>query len=185
MIAHNFQIQNEPELIASVNLGSKDAFVEIYRTHFSGLCDFTFYITRDAEVAKELVQDMFLAIWEQRQNWSPHGSIRSYLYKAVKNRSLDHLNHQKVVRKYEKNNQHIEEDIRQQDDQVTQKELAAAIDREIERLPEKCRMIFVMSRQQGLTYNEIAEVQGVSIKTVETQIGRALKKLRTSLRHFL
>jgi RNA polymerase sigma-70 factor, ECF subfamily len=185
MIARNLHLQNDPELIADVNVGNKEAFAAIYRAHFSGLCDFTYYITQDAEVAKELVQDTFMAIWEQRRTWSPHSTIRSYLYKAVKNRSLDFLKHQKVVRKYEQNNQNSESDDRNQDDQISQRELATAIDKEIERLPEKCRIIFIMSRQQGLTYNEIAEVQGVSIKTVETQIGRALKKLRTSLRHFI
>ena len=171
--------------MTAVNGGNKEAFAQIYKMYFSGLCDFTFYMTQDADIAKELVQDTFLAIWEQRQNWSPLGSIRSYLYKAVKNRSLDFLKHQKVVRKYEKNNPHTEEGDRQQDDQLAQQELASAIDKEIDRLPEKCRMIFIMSRQQGLTYSEIAEVQGISIKTVETQIGRALKKLREALRDFL
>lgn len=185
MSTNKSDLQYENNLVSAVKGGDKDVFAGIYRLYFLDLCEFAFYMTNDSEVAKELVQDTFLAIWEQRENWTPLGTIKSYLFKAVRNRSLDFLKHQKVVRKYEKNNPSAEEAESHQDDQLAQQELVTAIDKEIDKLPEKCRIIFLMSRQQGLTYNEIAEIQGVSIKTVETQIGRALKKLRISLKDFL
>lgn len=173
-------------LITAVQSGDKDSFASIYRLFFGSLCDFTFYLTKDEEIAKELVQDTFLSIWEQRKEWAPQGTIRSYLFKAAKNRSLDYLKHQKVVRKWEKTSHDQANPYSQNDnDQLSQAELIKAIDKQVDKLPQKCKIIFIMSRQQGLTYREIAEIQGVSIKTVETQIGRALKKLRESLQDYL
>jgi len=173
-------------LITAVQSGDKDSFASIYRLFFASLCDFTYYLTKDEEVAKELVQDTFLSIWEQRKDWSPQGTIRSYLFRAAKNRSLDYLKHQKIVRKWEKTTQEQAIPYSQnEDDHLSQAELITAIDNQIDRLPQKCKIIFIMSRQQGLTYREIAEIQGVSIKTVETQVGRALKKLRESLHNYL
>ncbi|MCH8494692.1 MAG: RNA polymerase sigma-70 factor [Balneolales bacterium] len=177
--------QNEPDVVARIQRGDKEAFAMIYRLYFTSLCEFSFYMTKDAEVAKELVQDAFLAIWEQRSDWSPQSTVRSYLFKAVKNRSLDFLKHQKVVRKWEDNSKSSQVDVTEDEDRLTRQQLANAINKEIERLPPKSRIIFLMSRQQGFTYNEIAEIQGISVKTVETQIGRALKKLRTTLKDFL
>lgn len=185
MTSKDSQQENEAALIIAVQQGNKNTFAAIYRTYFTNLCEFTYYITKDEEVAKELVQDTFLAVWDQRRTWSPYGTIRSYLYKAVKNRSLDFLKHQKVVRKWEKVSQFTEAKSAEDEDLLSQQQLANAIDNEVERLPQKCKMIFIMSRQQGLTYGEIAEIQQISIKTVETQIGRALKKLRSSLKDFL
>jgi RNA polymerase sigma-70 factor (family 1) len=177
---------DEMNVIASVQRGEKDVFAAVYRMHFSSLCEFAFYLTKDEEVAKELVQDTFLTIWEQRSSWFPQGTIRSYLFKAVKNRSLDHLKHQKVVHNWENIARSENTDSQQpQHDPISQQELIQAIDMEVEKLPLKCKLIFIMNRQQGLTYNEIAQIQGISKKTVETQIGRALKKLRESLRDFL
>ncbi|TVQ73408.1 MAG: RNA polymerase sigma-70 factor [Balneolaceae bacterium] len=175
----------EAGLVDAVKHGDKDAFARLYRRYFSELCDISFYVTRDKEVAKELVQDTFLVIWEKRKDWQPKGSIRSYLFRAVKNRSLDYLKHVRVERGWKKMHQR---DITESDageEAMSQKELAAAIDRSVDELPEKCRIIFIMNRNQGFTYGEIAEIQGISQKTVETQIGRALKKLRESLSRHL
>ncbi|MCC5927352.1 MAG: RNA polymerase sigma-70 factor [Bacteroidetes bacterium] len=185
MASKGTEKQDESSLVLAVNNGDKEAFAQIYRVNFLSLCEFAYYMTHDAEVAKELVQDMFLAIWEQRESWSPSGSIRSYLYRATKNRSLDYLKHQKVVRKWENRSILNQIDTSEDEDLLSSQQLASAINKEVNQLPPKCRIIFLMSRQQGLTYKEIAEIQGVSVKTVETQIGRALKKLRTSLKDYL
>ncbi len=176
---------DETSLVDAVKHGDKDAFGRLYRRYFSELCDLSFYVTKDKEVAKEMVQDTFLAIWERREDWQPKGSIRSYLFRAVKNRSLDHLKHVKVERGWQKMQQVETNGSHSGEESISQKELAAAIDKSVDELPEKCRIIFIMNRNQGFTYGEIAEIQGISQKTVETQIGRALKKLRESLAKYL
>jgi len=180
-----FHDSEETSLVDAIKHGDKDAFARLYRRHFSELCDISFYLTRDKEVAKEMVQDTFLVIWEKREDWQPKGSIRSYLFRAVKNRSLDHLKHVKVERGWQKMQQVETNGSHSGEESISQKELAAAIDKSVDELPEKCRIIFIMNRNQGFTYGEIAEIQGISQKTVETQIGRALKKLRESLAKYL
>jgi RNA polymerase sigma-70 factor (family 1) len=175
----------DAKLVDAVRHGDKNAFAQLYRRYFSELCDISFYLTRDKEVAKELVQDTFLVIWEKREDWQPKSSIRSYLIRAVKNRSLDFLKHVRVERGWQKMHQMDTSGPDVGDEPITQEELAAAIDKAVDELPEKCRVIFVMNRNQGFTYGEIAEIQEISQKTVETQIGRALKKLRESLGRYL
>lgn len=185
MNEYKYNDKEDSDLIDAVQRGDKNAFARVYRLYFSELCDFTFYITRNKEVAKELVQDTFLIIWEQREHWQPKGSIRSYLFRAAKNRSLDYLKHVKVEREWQKTHQMDLRVVDADEEAVTQAELAAAIDKSVDELPEKCRIIFIMNRNQGFTYGEIAEIQGISQKTVETQIGRALKKLKESLVRYL
>ena len=185
MNEYKYNDKQDSNLIDSVQRGDKNAFARVYRLYFSELCDFTYYITRNKEVAKELVQDTFLVIWEQRVHWQPKGSIRAYLFKAAKNRALDHLKHVRVEREWQKTNQADQFNAEADEEGLTQAELAAAIDKSVDELPEKCRIIFIMNRNQGFTYGEIAEIQGISQKTVETQIGRALKKLKESLGRYL
>lgn len=176
---------NDSELVEAIQKGDKEVFAAFYRQYFIPLCQFAHYLTRDDLAAKELVQDAFLAVWEQRDTWQPAGTARSYMYRAVKNRSLDYIKHRKVVQNWEQVSRALPPEIQEDDDQLTASQLAAVIDKEVERLPEKQRMIFVMSRQQGLTYNEIADILGLSVKTIETQMGRALKKLRITLKDYL
>jgi RNA polymerase sigma-70 factor, ECF subfamily len=177
---------DEMNVIASVQRGEEDVFATVYRMHFSSLCEFAYYLTRDEEIAKALVQDTFLTIWEQRSSWFPQGTIRSYLFKAVKNRSLDYLKLQKVVHNRENAVGTGSTDFQQpQANTFSPEQLVKAINMEVDKLPPDCRLIFILSRQHELTYNEIAQIQGVSKKTVEIQIGQALKKLRESLRDFL
>lgn len=185
MSEDEFLNKDEGEILASIQRGDKDVFAGLYRQHFIPLCQFAFYLTKDDQVAKEVVQDTFLAVWEHRTTWQPSGTIRSYFYKAVKNRSLDFLKHKKVVQNWEKTSRVLPPESEEDEDKLTGAQLAAAIEKEIEKLPEKQRMIFVMSRQQGLTYAEIADILGLSVKTVETQMGRAFRKLRSSLKDYL
>jgi len=109
-----------------------------------------------------------------------------YLYRAAKNLSLNHLKHEKVVREWE-NEELMKIRLSENDpeEELFQHELSFAIQRAIDRLPERCRLTFTLHRQEGLTYTEIASVLNISIKTVETQMGRALKTLRKLLLPYL
>ncbi len=169
-------------MLYSVQDRNKDIFVHIYRTHYYNLCYFTFKIIGDSEVAKELVQDTFLAVWEKRKQLKSPNAIQSYIYKALKNRALDYLKHQKVVRRWLEEANNIDlTNVANSDEEISEDDLSHAIDQSVDNLPSKCKMIFKMSRNEGLTYNEIADLQGISVKTVETQMRRAFTKLRDTL----
>lgn len=189
------QTAHDAERIRRIQSGDKEAFEELYRDWFVSLCDFAHrYIKRPA-VCEELVQDLYLSIWRNREEWNPGGSIRSYLYKGIKNRALDYIKHLHVEREYLAR-QNIETESEapglqsgEYPDPFTaseeEKELAMAIDNAIGQLPGRRRMIFNLSREDGLTYREIAEVLDISVKTVETQMGRSLKTLRSLLSEYL
>ena len=143
-------------------------------------------MVRDSAEAEQLVQDIFLNIWQMREKWSPQGTVRSYLYRAAKNRALNYLKSHRLdieIEQLEFQNATVAQFSLQED--YERKELLVAVQQAIELLPLRCRLVFVLHRQDGLTYSEIADVLDISIKTVETQIGRALKSLRKILSPYL
>ena len=135
----------------------------------------------DLSIAENLIQDVFVTVWEKRATLNPDRSIKSYLYTATKNRALKHLRHEEVMRKNKGKIDLYSVAPSTPEDLISHAETAASIGRAIETLPEKCRLIFKMNRFDHLTYAEIAEVLEVSVKTVETQMGRALHALRHAL----
>jgi RNA polymerase sigma-70 factor (family 1) len=179
----------EEELISRVQSGDKSALAEIYDLYFIDLCNFSYRFVKRRSVCQELVQDLFLSIWKNRKDWCPEGNIRSYLFKAIKNQSLDYLKHLSVEHKFA--DYYRKEEMREfeyPEPLVLIKrtnELECAIHQAIESLPEKRKVIFKMSREDGLTYYEIAQVMDISVKTVETQMGRSLKTLRKLLSGYL
>lgn len=186
---------SDTELISRVQLGDRDAFAELYKKNFSSLCDFTHRYVRIPAICEELVQDLFLDIWRQRENWNPKGSVRSYLFKAARNRALDFLKHLEVERRYFRESK-IERELSEIEpfdsyelygsgESAVDPRVLRAIHNAIEQLPEKRKAVFLLSKDDGLTYREIADVLDISVKTVETQMVRAFKTLRTHLSDFL
>ena len=171
------------------NMKFDDAAFEIFfKKYFKSLCAYCQYkFGFDLDVAKEVVHTGFIKLWETRQNRSPDLSIKAYLYKIITNNSLDILKHQKVKQKYEKyflqNNS--ETDTGNDFGSTDFKKLSADIDKAIEELPEQMRKIFILSRYKGLKYSAIAQQLDISVKTVETQMSRALVKLRQKLADYL
>lgn len=179
---------NDSELIQRIQFGDKEAFSQLYQTYFFNLCEFAYRYVKMPSVCEELVQDLFLNIWMMREQWEPEGSIRPYLYKSIKNRAFDYLKHQKVERKYldwRKMEQELDSRQRTLSLHQEEQELAEAIEDAIAQLPDRRQEIFLLSREDGLTYREIAEVLDISVKTVETQMGRSLKTLRKLLSEYL
>ncbi len=129
---------------------------------------------------------MFLRVWERRARLDPAGSLRALLYRSAHNAALNHIKHREIERRWAQAAQAAPEPVAPEAEAgVRERELSGAIQDAIASLPERCRQIFLMSRQQGLSYAEIAELLGLSVKTVETQMGRALKALRAALSGFL
>jgi RNA polymerase sigma-70 factor (ECF subfamily) len=138
------------------------------------------------DVAEEIVQEVFIKLWERREELEFNSSVKSYLFRAVHNTSLNYLRHLKVR---EEHRQYAEERHQllsmEYSDGLEEKELENRIWDAIGRLPEQCARIFQMSRFEGLKYREIADKLGISPKTVEVQMGKALRRLREDLKDYL
>ncbi|HEY3389658.1 MAG TPA: RNA polymerase sigma-70 factor, partial [Prolixibacteraceae bacterium] len=170
-----------------ISMGDEQAFELLYRRYFVRLCAFANKFLNDPHAAEEVVQDIFMKLWENRATLRSDGSGKSFLFQAVHNKSLNLLAHQKVVNQYAEMIQavysHPEEfDVQES---LMAKELSLRIQTIINELPTECKRIFLMSRTEGKKYNEIAEELNISVKTVETQINRALKKLRSELSDYM
>lgn len=164
--------------------GSDDygAFEKIFKGSYKSLCSFANRIVRSHELAEEIVDDVFCNLWKNRGRIQITSSFRSYLITSVRNKSLDCLR----KRKNEKNSvleSASSVPCRQSIayENMAFEELSHRIETAIQELPRQCRTIFLMSRDQDLKYKEIAEILNISIKTVDTQMGRALKYLRKTI----
>lgn len=136
-------------------------------------------------MAEDIVQEVFLQIWLNRTRLDPTKNIKSYLYIATRNRALNVLRRASVEREHQDKITYIDSRVLTPEDELERHQTIQETHRTIDQLPEKCRIIFTMSRFDYLTYAEIAEILDISIKTVETQMGRALKSLRHSLAHLI
>ena len=155
-------------------------FEAIFRSYYQGLVGFGARYTGSMAIAEEVVQEVFLAMWRQRATMPPADKVRAYLYRAVHNRALNVVRHERVARA--RDAEALEPKLSPPaDEKLLREEAERLIQAAVDRLPERCRLIFILSREQKLTYAQIAEVAGVSIKTVETQMGRALRSLRNAL----
>jgi RNA polymerase sigma-70 factor (ECF subfamily) len=184
-------MQHEPEhnldpqaLTRRIRAGDTSAFETLFRAHYGELCSFVRTQVGHADIAEEIVQDVLLRVWHNRAQLDPQQSLRPYLYRAARNQALNHLKRRRLEERWQHTSNTTSASSMATDDAVRSHELSDAIDQAVGGLPERCRLIFLMSREQGLTYQEIADVLGLSVKTVETQMGRALKALRASLAAF-
>jgi RNA polymerase sigma-70 factor, ECF subfamily len=178
--------QGEADLIRRIRAGDERALEAVFRAHYQAMCAVVRRIVFAPDIAEELVQDVFLRLWAKRETLSEIDSLRTYLYRAARNTALNHLRRRKLENAFEEKETAKGEPAASEatDDSATADELAGAVREAIGRLPDRCREIFLMSRDGGLTYGQIASELGISIKTVETQMGRALRSLRMSLVRF-
>jgi RNA polymerase sigma-70 factor (ECF subfamily) len=156
-------------------------FERAFKEHFKALHAYAFTIIRDEENAEEIVQNVFFKLWEKKDQIDEITSLKAYLYRATYNDSLNFLKHNKVRAAYETYAKATSSDRDDAVDTLSTKELHAKIDKALNELPEQCRTIFQMSRFEELKYREIAEQLNLSVKTVENQMGKALKVLREKL----
>lgn len=184
---------NDYLLIHRIQNGDEAAFELVFSKYYVRLCTFSFRFTSHMPVSEEIVSEVFLYLWENREDLVVSVSLKSYLFKMVQNRSLNYLKHLSIenvyIRQVEKQflahqNSGYEEPV-YFSDKIIEIELELEIEKAIESLPEKCREIFKMSRCDQLKYTEISQKLNLSIKTVERQMGIALDKLREKLKDYL
>ena len=177
---------NDGYLIDSLVQKDEAVFERVFKTHFKNLHAYACTIIREETAAEEVVQQVFFKLWERSKNLSISGSVAAYLYRAVYNESLNYLKHQKVQSQYEQHFTHtMKSETYAAGKKFSMKELEAQLGKAMNELPEQCRTVFQLSRFEELRYREIADHLGISVKTVENHMGKALKILRTKLIDFL
>lgn len=178
-----------PDLFERIRNNDKVAFELLFRRFYAPLCGFANKFLNNMSESEEIVEEVFCRIWENRHQLLPNGTAKPYLYKSVQNLCLNQISKQKTADKYSKIIQIIYKNSPENDFDLYEKLLATELETKlnvtIESLPEECRRIFKMSRFDELKYNEIAELLEISVKTVETQMSRALKKLRLEMKDYL
>lgn len=172
--------------IGLYNWTNKNGFETVFREFYGSLCSYAFTFINDKDVCEDIVQEVFVKLWDSKETTSIETSLKSYLFQAVKNASLNLIKHTKIVGDYRMHNQREIEYAEQTDvNETMTNELAERIRLNIEKLPPERKKIFILSRYENLKYKEIAEQLGISIKTVENQMGKALATLRTELAEYL
>jgi RNA polymerase sigma-70 factor (family 1) len=177
---------SEQEIVGAIKQGNERIFEETFRKYYQSLCNYANSILKEMDESEEIVQNLFLSIWEKRSDLEITISLKSYLYRAVHNHCLNRIKHLKIREEYQQYATNFYDASYESVSQTIMKnELEQKIEEAIKKLPEQCRLIFRMSRFEELKYNEIAEQLELSPKTVENQIGKALKFLRIELAEYL
>lgn len=176
---------DERELLDRLRRGDDAAYEAIFRQWYAPLVATTAALLRDTGPAEEVVQDVLLELWRRRESLTLEQSLRAYLFQASRNRALNYLRRQRVETRGEPTIAAAMPTPDQADTEVREAELREAIQVAIAGLPDRCREVFELSRIQGLKYSEIATEMGISVKTVEAQMGKALRVMREKLAPWL
>ena len=175
---------DESELLSRLREGDDDAYATIFREHYPGLVVAAARLLGDRTLAEDIAQDVLLELWRRRASLILTGPVRAYLQSAARNRALNRLRQARTAQRGEVYVRGPSESPAT-DSRALSGELEAAVAEAIAALSEPQREVFEMNRTRGLTYNEIAELLGISVKSVEARMGRALKQLREHLAAWL
>jgi RNA polymerase sigma-70 factor (ECF subfamily) len=171
-------------LVARLRAGDSDAFATVFRAHYGALVRLAEAMLGGRAPAEDVVQDVMLELWRRRDAMTVHASLRAYLFRAVRNRALNQLRHRRIARRVNPEAVAPAPPPRP-DGAVVEAELDAAIRAAVAGLPDRCREVFELSRIHGLRYAEIAATLEISVKTVEAQMGKAIRVLRGRLADWL
>lgn len=161
-----------------------EAFEKLFHSNYCPLRNFSKKLVKINEVAEELVSEVFSKIWCFRKRIVISSSAKSYLYTSVRNISFDYLRKEKhSIWTNLEDASMVTSDYQDPQKQAEFMELQTKVDLAVARLPKQCRLVFQLSRNEGMKYIDIADSLCLSVKTIETQIGRALKSLRLSLKN--
>jgi RNA polymerase sigma-70 factor (ECF subfamily) len=176
-------MSRDTETIRRIRQGDKVQFESLFRSSYSSLVRYAKKIVADHDTAEEIVQDLFVRLWNERKKLKIRSSLNGYLFRSVHNRCLHWLDHGKVAGRYEQEMAAQKTNETLTPEEILQfNELQLTITKILERLPERCGQIFCMNRFEGLKYTEIADKLAVSVKTVEANMGKALREFRKELK---
>ena len=172
-------------LFARLAAGDETAFDAIFRTWYAPLVRVATYLLHDASVAEEVVQDVLLEVWRRRETLAFEQEPRRYLMRATRNRALNHVRHQSVAARAAALDISDEAHAATAPAMVQAAELEVAIAQAVATLPDRCRAVFELSRRHHMSYAQIADALDIAPKTVENQMGKALRMLRVALAEWL
>lgn len=167
-----------------IKKGNTKVFQYVFNELFEDLSRYAFLFLKDKDLSKEIVQELFINLWEKRKTLNITGSIKSYLFKACRNSCLNHINRSKKTERLDDIYDILETNILHEFSEFEGMDfefLKQQIELAVESLPPKCKEIFILSRENNLTYSQISDELQISKKTVENQMGIALKKLKEKL----
>jgi len=184
-LQHTVSLQITKDLFAQIRDGNEEAFRQLFTIYFPRLNDFARKVTKDDEISQDIVQEVFVKVWEKRldiTNLNPE----AFLFRLVRNRCIDYIKHLKII-----NNRLQEVRIESKYEELyridfignepyvlIEEELRDKINAVIRNLPERCREVFILSRMNGLKNREIADQLNISIKNVERHLSKAFQALR-------
>lgn len=178
---------NELMQLSKIKEGDIKAFEEIFRLYYSPLCWYAASITGDMESAEEIVEELFYTLWKNREQIQIFQSLKSYLYRAVRNEAVQYCEHQDIKERYCTSARTEEEQETTSDPhrQMEYKELQSIVQHALNRLPDRRQRIFTMHRIQGMKYSEIALALSLSVKTVEAEMTKVLRVLRNEIDNYI
>ncbi|HCC71073.1 MAG TPA: RNA polymerase sigma-70 factor [Bacteroidales bacterium] len=170
------------DIIRRIRNGDINQFENLFHSSYNALVNYARTILKDTDTSEEIVQELFYVLWRDRKKIMINSSLNGYLFRSVYNRCMHFIDHKKIVLKHENEIKGSEQkSYLDPVDEINYTDLHEKVARIIEKLPERCARIFCMSRFEGLKYTEIAEQLSISVKTVEANMGKALKEFRKEL----
>jgi RNA polymerase sigma-70 factor (ECF subfamily) len=178
--------QNDAYVLEGIKAGNLTVFESFFRSHYKPLCYYALRFVNSPDVAEEIVQDLFFTLWEKHETLTINTSLNAYVYASVHNRCMKFLDHRKIEMKYEKYYlDHAAESAEPYADEGNIEEIEKVVSQTLDALPERCSRIFRLNRFEGLKYKDIADKLSISVKTVEANMGKALKMLRKNLKMYV
>ncbi|HET8752854.1 MAG TPA: RNA polymerase sigma-70 factor [Salinimicrobium sp.] len=178
---NSYHFINEQQWIEDIREGNREAFKYAFNFFYANLCSYTTNLTIDPDLAEDIVQGIFISLWNNRQKTIISTSLKSYLYKSCYNRYIDiYRQNKRTIKKLEEFRYAKLIEL-EEENAVIQNKKIEDLNNAIQELPPRCKEIFLLSKYEGLKYQEIADKLQISIKTVENQIGFAYAKLRNIL----
>ncbi len=174
-------------ILKKVKEGDIKAFEQLFRFYYTPLCLYASGITGRRDVAEEIIQELFYKLWKERASWQIFHSVKSYLYGAVRNQSLQYCEQEAVRAQYRDHISALPEESPEASplEELENRELEQAIERTLNGLPERRKKIFQMHRWQGMKYKDIADALAISIKTVEAEMTKTHQLLRKEIERYI
>ena len=179
-------MENQEKFVCeNIRNGDKNAFEFVFKTYYKHLCAYANQIVSNIIISEEIVQEMFFQLWVKRDSLQIETSLKSYLFRAIHNSCLNYIKHNKVKQAYSQQILHDNKDpLGSHYNLDDSKELLGLIGKAVNKLPPERKKIFLMIRYEDRKYKEVSEILGISVKTVENQMGKAMQFLREALKEY-
>ena len=178
---------NDLFIITKIKEGDVKTFEHVFRLYYTPLCLYAASITGRMDAAEEIVQELFYVFWKEKERLHLFHSVKSYLYGAVRNQSLQYCEHQEVRNRYREaiiSGDKPEDQTSDPQNEIEYKELENLVNRTLHKLPDRRLRIFRLHRFEGKKYSEIASILSLSVKTVEAEMTKALRTLRDEIENY-